>query len=60
MPSSLQYFSTDVVVARRSSLSPENVNKLVCLSDWWKKGEIELGLIDTKLLTVNSSSQPLM
>ena len=26
-----------IVQKRRSSLSPENVNKLVCLSDWWKK-----------------------
>nr|XP_033473582.1 zinc finger BED domain-containing protein 1-like [Epinephelus lanceolatus] len=26
-----------IVQKKRSSLSPENVNKLVCLSDWWKK-----------------------
>lgn len=26
-----------IVQKRRSSLSPDNVNKLVCLSDWWKK-----------------------
>ncbi|XP_055065255.2 E3 SUMO-protein ligase ZBED1-like [Misgurnus anguillicaudatus] len=26
-----------IVQKRRSSLSPENVNKLVCLSYWWKK-----------------------
>ncbi|CAL9696518.1 unnamed protein product [Knipowitschia caucasica] len=26
-----------IVQKRRASLSPENVNKLVCLSDWWKK-----------------------
>uniref|UniRef100_A0A9J8BNG7 HAT C-terminal dimerisation domain-containing protein n=1 Tax=Cyprinus carpio carpio TaxID=630221 RepID=A0A9J8BNG7_CYPCA len=26
-----------ILQKRRSSLSPENVNKLVCLSDWWKK-----------------------
>lgn len=26
-----------IVQKRRSSLSPENVNNLVCLSDWWKK-----------------------
>lgn len=26
-----------IVQKRISSLSPENVNKLVCLSDWWKK-----------------------
>ena len=26
-----------IVQKRRSSLSPETVNKLVCLSDWWKK-----------------------
>lgn len=28
-----------IVQKRRSSLSPENVNKLVCLSDWWKKAK---------------------
>ena len=26
-----------IVQKRRSSLSPEHVNQLVCLSDWWKK-----------------------
>ena len=26
-----------IVQKRRSSLSPENGNKLICLSDWWKK-----------------------
>ena len=26
-----------VVQKRRASLSPDNVNRLVCLSDWWKK-----------------------
>ncbi|KAJ7983462.1 hypothetical protein DPEC_G00378150 [Dallia pectoralis] len=26
-----------IVQKRRSSLSPENVNKLVCLNDWWKE-----------------------
>ena len=31
-----------IVQKRRSSLSPENVNKLVCLSDWWKKEKSRL------------------
>ena len=28
-----------IVQKRRAGLSPDNVNKLVCLSDWWKKGK---------------------
>ena len=26
-----------IVQKRRANLSPDNVNRLVCLSDWWKK-----------------------